>query len=80
MAIGVFLKGTIAWVPDGSGPNFVPSAQSLVAVSNLVITAGGNNPNASQISAAVEAAAAQIESNFGTTNIGTVQGWAQGNP
>jgi hypothetical protein len=72
----------ISWVPDGAGAMSVPSAETLQfnqAATLIALTTTGTI-SAANIATAVTALGTAINSNFGTLNLGTIQGWATGNP
>lgn len=81
MSVSIFGTLTVAWVPDGSGPEFVPSAQSLTVVVPPQILAGGNAPSTAQVSTGctLVATLGALQLNTSTNN-GIIDGWAAGNP
>jgi hypothetical protein len=94
--MAIIIKGIVdvCWVPDGSGPEFVPSAQTLsvalgygplgtqgTGLSSVIVVPGGNAPSTGNVSTAMTAFATAIAALLNTTaNNGTINGWAAGNP
>jgi hypothetical protein len=93
MAIIITGQVNVAWVPDGSGPEFVPSAQTLTVAlgygpfgspttgaPTAILVPGGNAPTTGNISTAMTAFATAVAAQLNTTaNNAAIVGWASGN-
>lgn len=81
MAYQLQVKGTMAWVGDGTGAMFVPSAQAMNQMVSFATVPGGDAPTAANIVTACNTAATALAAIFNTSvNLGVIQGWASGSP
>ena len=79
MAYQITTKTTIAWVGDGTGAMSVPSAQALSVIVTGTQVPGNDAPSTANITTATNAAAVSAAALL-NAQIGTIQGWASGNP
>lgn len=77
MAIALSAKITVSFVPDGCGPQEVPSAQAISFQTPLSISAGGNSPTVAQLSAVMDNFDTSITVQL-TAALGQIQGWGTG--
>jgi len=88
MAYAIRVVANIDWIPEGAGPQTIPSAQTLAYVIGQQPAAGhqaiqvvestDGTLTAAQVNTACTAVGSALASAFGTTYLGTIQAFSTG--